>query len=111
MRLETFAVKNAFVKAHDEAVHGYSAALNKFSDWTDEEWEAFLTHREEPEIAEDAPVEEFVGGEVNWVTAGCVNAIKDQAQCGSCWAFSGVSTFESEVCITKTASLPNLSEQ
>jgi cathepsin L len=111
-RLETWGVKDAFIKAHDASLHGYTAAHNQFSDWTDAEWDAFLTHQQEPEdVVEEEPVEDFVGSEVNWVTAGCVNAIKDQGQCGSCWAFSGVSTFESEVCITNTDSLPNLSEQ
>jgi KDEL-tailed cysteine endopeptidase len=36
---------------------------------------------------------------IDWVTAGCVNPIQDQAQCGSCWAFSAVASMEGAVCV------------
>jgi len=49
----------------------------------------------------DADVPHFEGNglgipaSVNWVTAGKVNPIQDQGQCGSCWAFSAVAAQES----------------
>jgi C1A family cysteine protease len=47
---------------------------------------------------------------VDWRTKGVVNSVRDQGQCGSCWAFSGTSTVESAVAI-KTGHLYDLSEQ
>ena len=41
---------------------------------------------------------------------GIVNPIKNQARCGSCWAFSATGTLESAYAL-KNGFLPNLSEQ
>merc|ERR1712176_1442638 len=47
---------------------------------------------------------------VDWTTRGAVNAIKNQGQCGSCWAFSTVGTLESAWQISNGA-LYSLAEQ
>ena len=57
-------------------------------------------------VATNAPV----ANEINWVTAGKVNPIKDQGQCGSCWAFSTAAADESAWAI-KTGTLLSFSEQ
>jgi C1A family cysteine protease len=46
----------------------------------------------------------------DWRSKGVVSNIRDQGQCGSCWAFSGTSTLESATAI-KTGVLNDLSEQ
>jgi len=92
------------------SVHGH----NKFSDRSVDEMKAMNGYRPAPK--DESVTFHQVGNDaapasVDWVAAGNVLAIQDQAQCGSCWAFSATATVESSYSIATGTSPLNLSEQ
>ena len=47
---------------------------------------------------------------IDWISKGIVTSIKDQGDCGSCWAFSALGAMESAL-KKKTGTETDLSEQ
>ena len=89
----------------------FRVAANKFADWTPAEYRCLLAYkplRGNVTPVVDTPVS--IPTSIDWRTEGAVNPVKDQGQCGSCWAFSAVGAMESRIKI-KTGTLPSLSEQ
>jgi C1A family cysteine protease len=96
-------------------VFTHKSALNKFADLTEEEFVAKYTglrYTGNEERSAIKHTESSLGQQasVDWRTKGAVNPVKDQGQCGSCWAFSATSAIESAVFL-KSSKLWNLSEQ
>jgi KDEL-tailed cysteine endopeptidase len=109
----TVFLKNLQLVRELNKAHTYESGLNEFSDMAFEEFKAKYTgvnipENEEKVYADLSGIEQAAS--VNWVTAGAVNPIKNQGQCGSCWAFSATSAIESANKIAGNALL-SLSEQ
>jgi len=89
-----------------------TVGLNKFADWTEEERKQLRSFggREYASLTEIELDASDLPKEINWVQKGAVNAVQDQGQCGSCWAFSAIAQMEGQHFI-QTGELLKLSEQ
>jgi len=108
--LERVAEQNReHVLAGGDAVFG----ITKFSDLTPAEFKAiYLTYQprnvtERVTIELDGPL----AADVDWRTKNAVTPVKDQGQCGSCWAFSATEAIESYYALSSGGSLKELSPQ
>jgi C1A family cysteine protease len=92
----------------------HNLAMNKFGDMTNEEFKARFNNYH-PGMKKNVPTAEFdakaqLPDSVDWRTKGVVTPVKNQEQCGSCWAFSTTGSVEG-IHALKTGKLISLSEQ
>jgi len=78
----------------------FRVALNKFADWTPSELKRILSYRPLGKNTKVAPLTNVqLPTSVDWRDKNAVNTVRDQGQCGSCWAFSAVGAMESRAFI------------
>ncbi|OAY60914.1 senescence-specific cysteine protease SAG39 [Manihot esculenta] len=93
----------------------YKLGVNKFADLTNEEFKTTRNRFKGHMCSAQAGPFKYenvsaVPSSMDWRKKGAVTAIKDQGQCGSCWAFSAVAAVEG-VTQLSTGKLISLSEQ
>ena len=105
--LERIYLHNTFGNA------SWSMAVNKFADMSPREWRAKYLGLAKNTYANRtySPVKSSaLPASVDWTQHGAVTPVKDQGQCGSCWAFSSTGALEG-AWFLKNGSLFNVSEQ
>jgi C1A family cysteine protease len=88
----------------------YDMDFNGFMDLTTAEFKKFYNGFATKTTRKEAPVVGELAASVDWRTKGAVTPIKDQGQCGSCWAFSTTGAIEG-FHFLKTGTLTSYSEQ
>ncbi|XP_057502568.1 actinidain-like [Actinidia eriantha] len=116
-RFEIFKDNLRFVDEHNADVNrSYRVGLNQFSDLTVEEYQSIylgnrfnprrtkVSDRYEPRVGDQLP------DSIDWRAKGAVLGIKNQGNCGSCWAFAAIAAVEG-INQLVTGNLISLSEQ
>jgi len=117
-RYATFKANLQRVESHNEEYtagrQSFYLGMNRFGDWTNDEYRSYVgrIQRPLPGIEASATIRPLLGlpAAVDWRTSGYVTPVKDQAQCGSCWAFSAVGGMEGAH-MAAAGKLLSLSEQ
>ncbi|XP_011086004.1 senescence-specific cysteine protease SAG39-like [Sesamum indicum] len=117
-RFRIFKENVEYIESFNEAgARPYTLAINKFADLTNEEFQASRNGYKMGSYPKSSMFSSFryanvtaVPASMDWRKKGAVTGVKDQGQCGCCWAFSAVAATEGINQLT-TGKLISLSEQ
>lgn len=112
LRFRIYTESADYVKWHNSQGKSYQLALNSFADLTDTEFAHMLGYYPDssPRLSSSFSPTDPLPVQVDWRELGAVGPVRDQRNCGACYAFAAVGAVEAAEYL-RTGILKKLSTQ